>query len=1683
MLQFLLSFVGRKGLHYGDNIVGALRETIARKGKHVKLAVDAQKVQRYFARQCDVLCGGQLGKFVALCESFINRLMSVREVTFVFVFDGMIVQPDDAVSKTADATVRELSRNTASRQSLLWKGDGRQIRIDLTKYEEPLICALDLEKALAHALLKMTETLDVSDKSRLSVRRYYNRILGDEDTTNRSISYDFQPNIPRDFPYDEEYQRFEVPSKVAAAWSALPVFLSNVLEPPSSYASFAFRPLRAIMYAVSLGCNTTTHAPLKLKSEKVMEISRKTGFKDCSTEGTIDILDFLTQKNHDLLDTAFSTMDFWTVTVQDRQRGIITPEQEKEIASFKELWDQHNATIRQRMRGRMGRNDKLQVEELRGHQRNITNKIISIKKGYESPYNKARKALLLNLLGCSQAPVVSLSDEEGCLCMYALAMRSLMRCHAGVGPADVGTAEESSLKAVDVASGGPLLRQSALGGRLDALLLSLCIVRHMTVEERMQSFPEYKSLSMRVSVHPSQSGESFFPSDVVDLQLAHLTSVFENALSYIIELNGVLKKPIAVPCLTTQGTFDLWDGVLAQCVFKQLRQAGASEQGGRLHGKTWIRQSWKAPLALRQLVIADLELLMPAVDPVCPRVVAGWSTALGDIRKKTVHAPSVPDQKQKLKTINWLCGWAESLGVGAIRATVFQTTNQTNWIELDNLRKNEKLKRFPVVFEELGKKHFKKASGKAFMKLFNEKVKFVAESAKQLKAAQGSRERAKLEEPKRRAAQRKKLSKELEVLLDRRIPTRSSKVGYILEQADDMQRRIEVLRDGDRCGAVSVASDNRGDDLMDQKLLRRALRSLVTLRISCVVEADQLLKKAALAKLCLALKDFVSFITGEKNAKIPTTDLDLVRTACKCLKFTDLREMMGTFDPRMKQLLSDVGVLSLNEENSEQFVDFCYEELHKHLDLDAEPSTPEQDAAREHFKQLPFTPNNFQVGMLNGIRNGKSVIATAPTTYGKSFGVLYAAGYTVASSTDDTVVAIVCPTQSLCDQTQAECYGRMKNLKTKPGITLLGTATSYIELDVCTCRVLVCTPDKMEELLLQGWPSYTDAADRVHKRKLAYVIMDEFHDMCSSYGRILGLLDCPFVLLSATIGNSAELQSQLQRLQDVKSQNGWNREADGEGNKENEKKEKKDIKGPEVLLVPEPNTLLRRPVDLLWWHVTPSSLPKNPTSLASIEVRRDSILQMHRLISEEGRSGAHFQHLPALEALQLWQAMYPDKSVPAFDITDPPTKDSRPPIAAVVPTKSMIWKRCDDFRDEFDNMEKDEQDRVMKRLMKGCVAAKPVGNIVSEKVNDDFYENVTSTVIQLNAQKFLPAIFFHLDPVVCRRMLESLLHTLESWEDEYKETSADWKLKVKQSQEAEKANKKALNKKVKDKDANNADEAADNLDMGSGGAVVLDLTAPLPKFCLNITGGRAVETWVDKLCWNRRGQVSWTKDHPLIKGLRRGFGMHLTSAEMTDEREAKQLQRYLNAVEDLFRQKAITTVFSTRSLSLGINMPVRSVCIAGDHSYMSSGVASQMAGRAGRRGLDVEGHVFCLNMSLERATQLMSSPVNEVTAESSINIDSLALARELGGNDMYDRMRLLQKSCGFFGGDDTYIVEEELIEDVADVEEATVESASPSKEEVTVEESDDDWDCGDSDTGIIGGICSDDDDVADSWDA
>ncbi len=188
-----------------------------------------------------------------------------------------------------------------------------------------------------------------------------------------------------------------------------------------------------------------------------------------------------------------------------------------------------------------------------------------------------------------------------------------------------------------------------------------------------------------------------------------------------------------------------------------------------------------------------------------------------------------------------------------------------------------------------------------------------------------------------------------------------------------------------------------------------------------------------------------------------------------------------------------------------------------------------------------------------------------------------------------------------------------------------------------------------------------------------------------------------------------------------------------------------------------------------------------------------------------------------------------------------------------------------------------------------------------------------------------------------------------------------------------------------------------------------------------------------------------------LAGLRRGIAAH----------HAGLLPTFKEVVEELFAAGLIRAVFATETLALGINMPARTVVIekldkwnGEHHADLTAGEYTQLTGRAGRRGIDVEGHAVVLwqpnvdplavaglagtrtyplnssfrptyNMAVNlvgqvgraRATRLLESSFAQFQADRSVvgltrqvarlreQIDGLAVTCELGDIESYDEIR------------------------------------------------------------------------------
>jgi len=95
-----------------------------------------------------------------------------------------------------------------------------------------------------------------------------------------------------------------------------------------------------------------------------------------------------------------------------------------------------------------------------------------------------------------------------------------------------------------------------------------------------------------------------------------------------------------------------------------------------------------------------------------------------------------------------------------------------------------------------------------------------------------------------------------------------------------------------------------------------------------------------------------------------------------------------------------------------------------------------------------------------------------------------------------------------------------------------------------------------------------------------------------------------------------------------------------------------------------------------------------------------------------------------------------------------------------------------------------------------------------------------------------------------------------------------------------------------------------------------------------------------------------------VEALARGIASH----------HAGLLPLFKETVEELFSLGLVKVVFATETLALGINMPARSVVLeklvkwdGTSHVDITPGEYTQLTGRAGRRGIDVEGHAVVVD--------------------------------------------------------------------------------------------------------------------------
>ena len=148
------------------------------------------------------------------------------------------------------------------------------------------------------------------------------------------------------------------------------------------------------------------------------------------------------------------------------------------------------------------------------------------------------------------------------------------------------------------------------------------------------------------------------------------------------------------------------------------------------------------------------------------------------------------------------------------------------------------------------------------------------------------------------------------------------------------------------------------------------------------------------------------------------------------------------------------------------------------------------------------------------------------------------------------------------------------------------------------------------------------------------------------------------------------------------------------------------------------------------------------------------------------------------------------------------------------------------------------------------------------------------------------------------------------------------------------------------------------------------------------------------------------------------------------------LPAWKELIEELFQQGLVKVVFATVTLAAGINMPARSTVIAAlskrterGHRPLMASEFLQMAGRAGRRGLDSRGYVVAVQSRFEgvrEAGQLATSPPDPLVSQFTPSYGMVL--NLLQRHDLDKARELVERSFGRYLASLDLVEEEEILD-------------------------------------------------------
>lgn len=624
-----------------------------------------------------------------------------------------------------------------------------------------------------------------------------------------------------------------------------------------------------------------------------------------------------------------------------------------------------------------------------------------------------------------------------------------------------------------------------------------------------------------------------------------------------------------------------------------------------------------------------------------------------------------------------------------------------------------------------------------------------------------------------------------------------------------------------------------------------------------------------------------------------------------------------------------------------------------------------------------FVLDDWQRKVLTHIDAHQSVIVCAPTSSGKTVLSTYV---TVSGHK----VLFVVPTEPLAWQVAA-----LFQLIVKNSVAFITDGTVFIPQNY---SIVVGTAGAIESALIDIGYDF------------GYAVFDEVHDLNGAEGdsleRIIKSLTCPFLALSATIGNAEQLLAW------------WKRHH---------------VQADNIHLLEYSGRFIN--LQRMIWNEHPQSEERAETASCG------ELIALHpctgitvEYLKDQGLRADNLAFTPR-DTFALWEALKQHFDMSLIQDIDPHvyfeskiSKDSQlDSKKSTAATKSdekakkasskKGSKKKDVVNDDEDPIEalsaldlgeevdritlmesKKYEDSVKKRLQelasKDPEATQKLldsfsisSSIATESNTLDSCDTETTELGVLDLMRdlcvknLIPAIAFQLDSVRCRQLHSTLVLALETAEET---KYPAFRKKVQQDYEQWKRKRDAAAKREgKLKAKEQEEEVRDAQDFEEASAP--DIFAPHPEFVLAPLGHRLSSMEMKSICYELRRLPSEASGEPhfLIRSLRRGIGIYIHDFPSA----------YLRVVQSLAQAGRLAVVFSDDSLAYGVNMPFRTCCFCEDapEDEFTPLMVQQMAGRAGRRGLDRQGNIVFAGLRWKRMQHLMRGLLPDVIGKPTLH--------------------------------------------------------------------------------------------------